>query len=248
MAAHLRNARKGASFQCKTCNKCYSSKQYLNIHQKGHEGFSHSQLDEDLLCDKCGKGFRSKAYLKEHLAFAHEGKPFKCDYCAKKFGTKGNLKLHVASVHEGIRFRCDFCEKSFSSRGNAKQHITGAHRTPKKAADASITCLGAQGAVSPQVTPKTENQEFLYECVICDNIYMETTRLENHIRSEHQVALNQNWEDGCDKSDKISADCDRPVTCMLCKEKIGRKDMKSHIILRHASRKVAKSQLEITLD
>ena len=54
-------------------------------------------------------------------------RPFKCQECGKKFKRKEHLRDHIR-VHTGERFFiCDLCMKTFSTRGSLNRHKKNIH-------------------------------------------------------------------------------------------------------------------------
>ena len=74
-------------------------------------------------CESCGKYFKNKWILRNHL-MSHIGeKPFPCKYCKKVFAKFSDLKRHER-IHTGEKpFQCDKCKKVFSQSGTLKLHI-----------------------------------------------------------------------------------------------------------------------------
>ncbi|CAJ0928518.1 unnamed protein product, partial [Mesorhabditis belari] len=59
------------------------------------------KVDEDLLrkfkCDQCGKAFKFKHHLKEHIRIHSGEKPFQCPSCQKRFSHSGSYSSHMSS-------------------------------------------------------------------------------------------------------------------------------------------------------
>ncbi|XP_059620480.1 transcription factor Sp2 isoform X2 [Phlebotomus argentipes] len=75
-------------------------------------------------CDTCGKTFKRKEHLIQHLKLHAGLRPFKCEEvgCNKTFSRKEHLMRHVVS-HTGKKmFSCEFCHKFFSRKDNLNKH------------------------------------------------------------------------------------------------------------------------------
>ena len=107
---------------CETCGKPFFSKSDLRIHMAVHFG-------NQLACDQCGKTYRDKYRMKEHIKIAHEGRrDYPCSHCGKAFPTRRYQKLHEDIVHLGIkRHKCHLCSNAYGQSHELKSHYRRAH-------------------------------------------------------------------------------------------------------------------------
>ncbi|XP_075338703.1 uncharacterized protein LOC142398547 [Odontesthes bonariensis] len=129
-----------------------------------HRNTSHSdQADSSLSnaisgeksgkCDVCGKVFRDKYVIKEHLKIHTGVKPYACKTCGKCFTRKSNLLPHMR-IHTGEKlFSCETCGRSFTQ----SSHLT-AHR-------------------------KTHTGEKFYFCQMCGKSFTRKNNLLAHTRT-----------------------------------------------------------------
>jgi len=93
-------------------------------------------------CEKCGKIFRLRNRLAQHMKNhepnnAHkskqkDAKPFHCDKCKKKFFTESALCKHKKR-HLGFRpFQCCYCNKRFAESGGLEKHNIHVHNNERK--------------------------------------------------------------------------------------------------------------------
>uniref|UniRef100_A0A3P8TPJ7 C2H2-type domain-containing protein n=1 Tax=Amphiprion percula TaxID=161767 RepID=A0A3P8TPJ7_AMPPE len=129
-------------YHCDKCDKKYSSKAALIVHQRIHTG------ELPYLCLHCGRGLRSSNMLQlhvrthtgdrrytchicgktsvQHLARhmrMHRGeKNYLCSECGKTFLSSGELRLHTR-YHTGERpYTCKHCGKSFTAKCHLMVH------------------------------------------------------------------------------------------------------------------------------
>ncbi|UMM14241.1 hypothetical protein L5515_002129 [Caenorhabditis briggsae] len=103
--------------QCTVCSKILTRKNDLDRHMKIHTG------KKDFICPECGKGFRLKCTLKNHMA-THSDEPpqIQCTVCQKEFFEKKTLVIHMR-IHTGEQpFKCRFCDLHFRTTSMQKTH------------------------------------------------------------------------------------------------------------------------------
>uniref|UniRef100_A0A1B0GQ29 C2H2-type domain-containing protein n=1 Tax=Phlebotomus papatasi TaxID=29031 RepID=A0A1B0GQ29_PHLPP len=95
LRAHLRRHLKASQFKCKICNLTFRYAGKLAVYENLKELKDHVNTHEKLqMCDLCGKNFRSRKALKDHLRLHSGDKPYKCEDCEKKFATASHLSSH----------------------------------------------------------------------------------------------------------------------------------------------------------
>lgn len=76
-------------------------------------------------CLQCGKAFREKDKLDQHLRFhGREGNcPLTCDICNKGFINSGSLESHMKFHMDQKTYSCIFCPESFDRLDLLKDHV-----------------------------------------------------------------------------------------------------------------------------
>ncbi|XP_025045989.2 uncharacterized protein LOC112547605 isoform X2 [Pelodiscus sinensis] len=163
-AAQQERTRTGEKpFSCGVCGKSFSTRSYAAKHERAHQeerphpgpGSSAGQRaqaerqrapegEKPFPCGLCGRWFRRRSHLNEHLR-SHTGeKPFPCRLCTKKFTRRSTLTkhqqthaqpgLHPAQDRQPLRkpprrsppaakpYPCRACHKSFSTQAYARWH------------------------------------------------------------------------------------------------------------------------------
>ncbi len=144
------NIRHATKFNCRTCCRFFTQKEFLDHHMKTY----HS--DEVFQCPHCPKQIVSKLYFDRHVAWVHKtAKTVQCEICSRMFKTPRCLKKHKLAFHEkkkpkvcdicglslplssyryhmanehgeGKDFTCDKCDESFAYNFQLQRHICAA--------------------------------------------------------------------------------------------------------------------------
>lgn len=106
---------------CKETREPQSSlKQNSNVHEADVKG---DTAERPFSCSQCGKGFRRKKNLQEHMRIHTGEKPYGCSVCMKYFSCSGSLRKHLR-IHTGEKpFSCSVCGNRFTESGHLKVHM-----------------------------------------------------------------------------------------------------------------------------
>ena len=108
------------SFKCRLCDSAFGVKSDLYKHERRHT--------ERHICVTCGKVYKSKNVLIEHIKSHETGYiklPLACPICGKLYTNKYLVNRHVKRQHEnkGMLYKCRICERTFSARNVLRDHI-----------------------------------------------------------------------------------------------------------------------------
>ncbi|CAG4934604.1 unnamed protein product [Colias eurytheme] len=112
-------------------------------------------IERKNICDECGKGFRSNAFLKYHKRTHSAVKAFKCDECGKAFHNRVNLQTHGRVHSERRPHVCCACGKAFKCKAALDRH-SRCHTGDKP-----------------------------YKCEVCGKAFTQSNSCKVHVRTVH---------------------------------------------------------------
>ena len=128
---HLRNThqmvmpRDGEEVQCQVCGKTLKHMQILKTHMKEVHG------DRSFTCNLCGLTLSCQRNLTTHM-ISHTTPSIPCDQCGKLFKRKYAVKNHIKKFHMQIKEKiCDQCDKSFADARHLREHVLAIHEKLK---------------------------------------------------------------------------------------------------------------------
>ena len=111
-------------FYCKSCDKHFSQKNRILIHNhKYHEDLSIKILK----CSKCNSEQLNEKALKIHMARYHNKKAiYNCPHCDRRLANKHSVPKHILIVHtpkEQWPYSCDLCTQKFTTYSDKSKHL-----------------------------------------------------------------------------------------------------------------------------
>ena len=103
---------------CDVCAQFFITEKSYNIHYLSN----HTNIDQKVQCDECGKWLKHMDMLKEHKR-RHRAPAAKCQFCDKIFSNKKALRSHVAGVHVAASHECTVCHKMFKTKTTLKVRL-----------------------------------------------------------------------------------------------------------------------------
>ncbi|XP_072522634.1 uncharacterized protein [Salminus brasiliensis] len=121
---------------------------------------SQSRTAEGLFCCRfCGKPFKSRGQLKQHLVVHQKERPYRCDLCGKCYSYAQVLEIHYRT-HTGERpYHCRFCGRCFRQRSHLNDH------------------------------ERIHTGEKPYSCSVCGKRFVQSSQVKKHIRNLHQQSV-----------------------------------------------------------
>ncbi|XP_067873842.1 zinc finger protein 710a isoform X2 [Heterodontus francisci] len=166
-------------WQCRLCEKSYTSKYNLVTHILGHSGIKPHE------CQHCHKLFKQPSHLQMHL-LTHEGiRPHKCEVCDKAFTQTSHLKRHML-LHTDIKpYSCRVCGRGFAYPSELKaheaKHENGRCHVCIECGLDFVTLIQLKRHLVAHQGPTP------YECTECNKTFSYRSQLQNHMMKHQNI-------------------------------------------------------------
>ncbi|XP_011480583.1 PR domain zinc finger protein 10 isoform X1 [Oryzias latipes] len=131
-------------------------------------------------CPHCGKAFRDKDRLEQHLrVHGRDAYSFSCHICSKSFLSDSSLEDHLLLHSENRSFSCLLCPETFERVELLKEHVE------VHSVNGSYTCPSCKKTFSDFIQVKKHircfHSEKIFQCSDCEKAFCRPDKLRLHM-------------------------------------------------------------------
>ncbi|KAL8591879.1 hypothetical protein ACOMHN_044375 [Nucella lapillus] len=170
---------------CEVCGVTLKSGKFLKAHMR-----THVQSDKPFVCQVCGRAFRWRGNLTDHLRIHSNDKPFTCNVCGVKYVQSGSLRRHIERRHNPNRprpFICDMCGEARYDRYQFAKHMmihTGERPYECQFCGASFIQVNA---LNDHMKIHTETDGKTHKCPVCGAAFKRLASVTKHMNKVHKA-------------------------------------------------------------
>ncbi|KAL8569990.1 hypothetical protein ACOMHN_056422 [Nucella lapillus] len=121
---HRRQHEREKARFCTHCRRSFPAmtKKDFDRHLTKHQTKGKKKPAEAVLCPQCGKVFKKKEDLNNHMTYHNKDSPFPCPLCPKAFKNRACLRQHRLFHGEKTQ-QCEVCGDKFYRKAGLRRHM-----------------------------------------------------------------------------------------------------------------------------
>lgn len=182
-------------FVCQECGEGFSTNQRLTTHMgsRHHDGVTFFVCDGTQAGCSCGKKFKTKETLCDHVKLARTSKDIKCTFpCCKYMAKRNNeMSIHMKQFHRiyGEPFQCELCDYKTGYKTQLNAHMLS--HDPKKQHECTwARCFQRfKTKQSLALHMKKHEESYSHACRHCPKQFVDVRGRNSHEQLVHGVGL-----------------------------------------------------------
>ncbi|XP_075237530.1 uncharacterized protein LOC142333854 isoform X1 [Lycorma delicatula] len=134
--------------------------------------------DRKFKCEYCGKTFKRRNHLTQHINIHMNERKYVCNVCQKGFNCRSSWNRHLNIHTHEKSYTCNFCQKSFNIRNSWKRHLN-LHTYEKKYV-CNVCNKMFYDISSLRQHSNIHANKRKYECDICKKSFNTSNILHSH--------------------------------------------------------------------
>ncbi|XP_076859672.1 uncharacterized protein znf366 [Brachyhypopomus gauderio] len=166
-------------WQCRMCEKSYTSKYNLVTHILGHSGIKPHG------CSLCGKLFKQLSHLHTHMLTHQGARPHKCQVCHKAFTQTSHLKRHMMQHSDVKPHSCGVCGRGFAYPSELRAHELKHERGQENVCVECGLDFPTLAQLKRHLTAHRGPAQ--YDCGECGKSFQYPSQLQNHMMKHKDI-------------------------------------------------------------
>lgn len=195
MQSHLECHVEEKQTKCLVCDKLFKGKMHLASHMysKHSNTYSETHKPGPMLCQFCGKPFKTRRCLLAHLR-CHTGQnALPCEICQAMFPNPSRLKRHMATIHATEpAYKCNICKKTFVYDISYQAHLNMHNDVRPFLCSSCGKGFRTNHHLKEHMNIHTRTRTFF--CPLCGEKFLWRAQLLRHRKRLHTVATTHQQE------------------------------------------------------
>ncbi|XP_031621756.1 zinc finger protein 90 homolog isoform X2 [Contarinia nasturtii] len=176
--------------KCYMCKYVAENRSDLEVHKT----LKHDEIQK-LVCDICGRSYKSKSALCVHLGIHSGRNSHECHICGKTFTQRGALVRHMP-MHTGEQpHQCDVCGKRFTHYSSFHMHQMIHTNERKKKCNICGSEFRSNSHMTRHMRSHTGEKPF--SCPICGQKFAQRYNMKTHYNTHNGIHRPQSRNHKC---------------------------------------------------
>lgn len=173
---------------CSGCDKNFKTHSGYVRHMKREHDIVIAPIPPVLVCEICGKSYKTVGSLKEHKQTHSTEKILKCSQCDKAFNNQNSLRRHE-DTHNGTNYICVVCGLQLNTKRTLQTHMIVHSEQKKYKCDLCGNEYKRAKALKYHLLTHTGLKPFL--CDFCEKAFSTAVNCRIHLKRHHPVEFAQ---------------------------------------------------------
>ncbi|XP_055850640.1 gastrula zinc finger protein xFG20-1-like [Episyrphus balteatus] len=188
---------KNEEYHCSDCDKGFIKQEMYRRHMLNTHDTAIQITPKLLICETCGKEYKSQSGLNDHRLTHTEERKHKCRFCDKKFKAIAHRKRHE-DTHNETKYICVVCGLQLNTQRTLNQHMIVHSEEKKHKCDLCGKEYKRAKALKYHLITHAGLRP--YFCDFCEKTFTNAANCRIHKRRHHPVEFAEQEATGLNKT------------------------------------------------